>query len=116
MKVLIDVGVGRSVEEFLKAAGHKVLSVRELDPRMRDADILDLAAREGCLVITMDKDFGELVFRTGRKHAGVLLLRLEDARGREKVEVVKEIFACYGEELLGSFSVYQSGKLRIRPS
>ncbi len=111
---MIDVGVGRSVEEFLKAAGHEVLSVRELDPRMRDVDILDLAAREGCLVITMDKDFGELVFRTGRKHAGVLLLRLEGARGREKVAVVEEIFASYGEELVGSFSVYQSGKLRVR--
>ena len=114
MKLLIDVGVGRSVEEFLKAAGHEVISVRELDPRMKDVDILDLATREGCLVITMDKDFGKLVFRSGHKHAGVLLLRLEDATGSEKVEVVREIFASYGEELLGSFSVYQSGRLRIR--
>jgi len=56
MKLLIDVGVGRSVEEFLKAAGHEVISVRELDPRMKDVDLLDLATREGCLVITMDKD------------------------------------------------------------
>ena len=110
MKLLIDVGVGRSVEEFLKAAGHEVISVRELDPRMKDVDILDLATREGCLVITTDKDFGELVFRSGHKHAGVLLLRLE------KMEVVREIFASYGEELLGSFSVYQSGRLRIRRS
>ena len=93
------------MEEFLKAAGHEVISVRELDPRMKDVYLLDLATREGCLVITMDKDFGELVFRSGHKHAVVLL---------EKVEVVREIFASYGEELLGSFSVYQSGRLRIR--
>ena len=46
MKLLIDVGVGRSVEEFLKAAGHEVISVRELDPRLKDVDILDLATRK----------------------------------------------------------------------
>ena len=84
------------------------------DLRMKDVEILNLAPREGCLVITMDKDLGEPVFRSGHKHAGVLLLRLEDATGSEKVEVVREIFTSYGEELLGSFSVYQSGRLRIR--
>jgi len=65
------------------------------------------------MVVTMDKDFGELVFRSGRAHAGVLILRLEDAQGCEKVEVVRAILAEHEEKLAGKFCVFQAGRLRI---
>jgi len=66
------------------------------------------------MVVTMDKDFGKLVYRSRQPHTGVLLLRLEAARSDEKVAVVEEIFRKYEKQLLGSFAVYQSGRLRIR--
>jgi hypothetical protein len=62
----------------------------------------------------MDKDFGELVYRSGQAHAGVLLLRLEDAGAAVKVTVVAEIFSAHESKLKGRFSVYQDGRLRIR--
>ncbi len=46
---------------------------------MPDAEILKLADREKAIIITTDKDFGELVFKSHEPHKGVLLLRLEDA-------------------------------------
>jgi predicted nuclease of predicted toxin-antitoxin system len=110
----VDVGVGLAVEAWLKAAGHDILAVRDLDPRMADDDILDCAVEDQRLVLTMDKDLGELVHSSGRSHSGVLLLRLEDATGDQKVAVVSEIFTHYGDELPGRFSVYQRGTLRIR--
>ncbi|GAI31142.1 unnamed protein product [marine sediment metagenome] len=73
---------------------------------MPDLNILALAVREQRLVVTMDKDFGELVYRSREPHAGVLLLRLEEARSDEKVAVVEEIFGKYEKQLLGSFAVY----------
>ncbi len=88
--------------------------MRDLDPRLPDSDILDIAVSEARLVVTMDKDFGELVYRPRRTHAGVLLLRLEAATGDEKVEVVKAITKNYAGEITGRFAVYQNGKLRIR--
>ncbi len=91
-----------------------MLAVRDRDPRMRDKDILAWAASEQRLLITMDKDFGELVFHSGQPHAGVLLLRLEDALGAEKAAVVEAIFAQHGPQLAGKFSVYQDGQIRIR--
>ena len=112
MKLLIDVGAGKAVENWLKIQGHDVLPVRELDPRMPDLNILTLAVREERMVVTMDKDFGELVYRSRQPHVGVL--RLEAARSDEKVAVVEEIFRKYEKQLLGSFAVYQSGRLRIR--
>jgi predicted nuclease of predicted toxin-antitoxin system len=91
MKILVDVGVGRLVEQWLADQGYNVLAVRTLDPRMPDSDILALAAAEDRLVITMDKDFGELVARAHQPHAGILLLRLEEADSQTKVKVVSEI-------------------------
>ena len=81
-KFLFNVGVGRIAESWLEAAGFDVSSVRSLDPAMADADILAIAVAENRLVVTMDKDFGELVYRSKKSHAGVLLLRMEDADGK----------------------------------
>ncbi len=114
MNVLIDVSAGQLVANTIRGLGHDVACVRDVDPRMADDEILAWAVRDGRLVVTMDKDFGELVYRSGQSHSGVLLLRLEAARSAEKVQIVTEIFANHAEELTGHFSVYQNGRLRIR--
>lgn len=114
LRVLVDAGVGRSVEDWLRQAGHDVQSVRDRDATMDDPDILAWAVQEQRLVITMDKDFGELVYHSGQAHAGVLLLRLEGANREEKVRVVEAIFSQHGDQLGGHFSVFQDGRLRIR--
>ena len=114
MKFLFDVGVGIGAENWLKTEGYDVLAVRDIDPRLLDETILERAEREGRIVVTMDKDFGELVYRSGRAHAGVLLLRMEDANGEEKREALEAIIKHYGETITGNFAVYQRGKLRVR--
>src|SRR5438552_2997212 len=82
---------GLAVAEAIRSLGHDTAFVRDRDARMPDTDILTWAVAEARIVVTMDKDFGELVFRSGQAHAGVLLLRLEAARTAEKVRVVTEI-------------------------
>ena len=62
----------------------------------------------------MDEDFGELVYRSGMSHAGVLLLRLEGASGEEKRQIVQRLLERYASEIENSFAVYQQDKLRIR--
>ncbi len=114
MKFLTDVGVGKKVENWLIENGYDLLAVRDLDPRMGDRDILTIAVRQGRIVITMDKDFGEMVFRANQSHEGVILLRLEGANSAEKSRVVSEIITHYADRLAGKFSVYQKGRLRIR--
>ena len=81
---------------------------------MRDVEILKIAMEDKRTVITMDKDFGELIFNSGKKHFGVLLLRLDDANGEEKVYVVKEIIENYEKDLKNNFCVYQNSKLRVK--
>ena len=68
----------------------------------------------GALLVTADKDFGELVFRQRLVHTGVLLLRLEGLTNPTKAELVAAAFRDRGHELLGAFSVLSPGQIRIR--
>lgn len=114
IKFITDLGVGRKVENFLKSTGYDVTSVRDINPQMTDFSILELAVSERRIVVTMDKDFGELVYNSGYKHHGILLLRLENMNGKEKTEIVQFIIQKYSVELRNKFCVYQKGKFRIR--
>lgn len=114
MKFLTDVGVGKKVENWLIENGYDVKSVRDLDPRMADQKILAVAVQEQRMVIAMDKDFGEMVYHSGQLHAGVLLLRLEEATSAEKRRVVSDIMTGHADKMGGKFCVYQRGRLRIR--
>lgn len=114
MKFLVDVGVGKQVEDWLQSDGHDVKCVRNINPSAKDEDILKIANSESRMVITMDKDFGELIFNSGKAHSGVLILRLEDAKGKQKAEILEKIIHIYEEKISNRFCVYQDGKLRIR--
>ncbi len=113
-KFLIDVGVGIIVEDWLKSQDFDVQSIRNLNPKMPDVDIVKLAEKEQRIVITMDKDFGTLVYSSNLKHCGVLLLRLDNTSSVEKFNVIKDIFANYHDQLSNHFCVYQNNTLRIR--
>jgi predicted nuclease of predicted toxin-antitoxin system len=114
IKFIFDVGVSKKAELYLREKGFDILSIREINHSMKDLDILNLAVKEQRIIVTMDKDFGELVFNSKFNHSGVLLLRMEDAGWQQKIEVLSEIFLTHSAELIGNFSVYQDKKLRIR--
>jgi len=114
LKFLVDVGVGRKVERWLIENGYDASAVRDIDPKAKDVDILKIASSESRIVITMDKDFGELICYSGKTHASVLILRLADARADEKIEVLKNILRDYSDQIENNLCVYQDGRLRIR--
>ena len=68
LKFLVDVGVGKKVEHWLIEHGYGISSVRDINPRMLDSEILKIAVSENRMIITMDKDFGELVYNSGLLH------------------------------------------------
>lgn len=113
-KFIVDVGVGKIIEEWLKEEGYEVIVVRTINAAMEDMEIINIANEEDAVIITMDKDFGELVFKNKLYNKGILLLRLEDAVAEEKLAAIQNILPKYLDEIKGKFSVYQNGKLRIR--
>ena len=114
LRLLIDVSVGHIVEQWLRDNNFDILAVRDIDPRMPDNQILDRALLDGRFVVTMDKDFGELVYRIGQGHSGVLLLRLESDTSVDKIQALDLILNNFSERLENNFCVYQNGRLRIR--
>jgi len=60
LRFLVDVGVGKGIEKYLLEEGFDTKAVRDIDPRMEDDEIIRIAVSENRMVVTMDKDFGEL--------------------------------------------------------
>jgi predicted nuclease of predicted toxin-antitoxin system len=114
-RFLVDVNIGVAVASSLLNNGHDVVFVGDLDWCMPDIDILSVAHQEQRIILTMDTDFGELVYHSQQPHAGVLLLRMPGANRDEKIRVVQKIVSRYGDQLPKHFCVYQQGRLRIRP-
>jgi predicted nuclease of predicted toxin-antitoxin system len=114
MKFLVDHNVGRSVAQFLTNAGHDTIFVGDVDPHMLDSEILHWAVRDQRILITQDHDFGMLVYRSNQPHAGVLLLRMGQARRAERIAALKWILQHHADELPGCFSVFENERLRIR--
>ncbi len=114
LKFLFDVGVSGKAEIWLKENGYDIKSIRDIDPCMSDKEILEIAVKEDRMIVTMDKDFGELIYKSGLVHSGVLLLRLEDAGSDKKLAIIQHILHNYSEEIFNKFCVFQKDTLRIK--
>jgi len=74
-KLLADENVPIETVKALKRRGVDIVSVIEFSPGLSDTEVLDLANREDRIIVTFDKDFGELVVREKAKVKGLILLR-----------------------------------------
>jgi predicted nuclease of predicted toxin-antitoxin system len=77
--------------------------------------VLALANEQSAVLFTTDADFGELVFRLGRAHQGVVLVRLEGLSEDRKQVLVLDALARHGQEMAGAFTVITASLVRIRP-
>lgn len=114
MSWLADEGIDRIVVERLREAGYAVVWVAEECPGATDEHVLALALQLGAVLITADKDFGELVFRQRRASEGVLLARLPELLPADRARRVRETLDSHAAELTGQFSGLSSRSLRIR--
>lgn len=93
-----DESVDRPIVERLRHDGHNVTYVAELSPSISDEPVLQEASIRNALLLTEDKDFGELVYRLGRVHAGVVLIRLAGLPPAVKAETVANVLQDHGTE------------------
>ncbi len=114
MKLLADENIGVAVVVFLRELGYNVVSIIETSPGASDAEVLRRAYRDRRILVTSDTDFGELVYRQKKAHAGVILLRLSDETNANKIRVLEMVFSSYVQHLKGNFVVATETKVRIR--
>lgn len=89
MKFLVDRCAGRRLAEWLRAQNHDVVESRESGPDPGDRTILQWAAEEQRVLVTMDKDFGTLAFLEGMAHCGVV--RLPDVPATRRIELMERV-------------------------
>ncbi|MDQ3651186.1 MAG: DUF5615 family PIN-like protein [Acidobacteriota bacterium] len=115
MNLLADESVDRPIVERLQQDGYEVLYVAEMEPSITDDVVLERANERMALLVTVDKDFGELVFREGQLAAGgVVLLRLAGLSAERKAEIVSDAFRERAAEFPDHFSVIAPGRIRVR--
>ncbi|WP_448265060.1 DUF5615 family PIN-like protein [Nostoc sp. DSM 114159] len=113
MKFLGDENLDWQIVERLRLDGHEILYVVEMQPGIPDDEVLNLANNESAILLTSDKDFGELVFRLRRIAAGVVLIRLFGLSSNDRAEIIANAINEHANELLGAFTVISSKSIRI---
>jgi len=111
-QIVADESVDFRIVVQLRNKELSVYSIMEQQPSIKDEVVLKVAHENNALLITEDKDFGELVFRLRLPHSGVLLIKIEEPS--QKIPIVVEAVVKNYNELIGKFSVVDSNKLRIR--
>ncbi len=114
MNLLADESVDRQVVERLRVDGHEVIYIAELESGISDETVLQRANERESLLLTVDKDFGELTYRQKLIHQGVVLIRLAGFSNQTKAEVVAQALQERGTEFVNAFTVISPGMIRVR--
>jgi hypothetical protein len=114
LRFLADENFPRAAVAALEAAGHDIVWVRLAAPGAADADVLGMAAREGRVLLTFDKDFGELAARSPlASGCGVVLFRVPAPSAALTGERLAARVA-ERDDWNGHFSVVEPGRVRMR--
>ncbi len=113
MKFLVDRCAGGRIAAWLRDQGHDVLELRELGKDPGDKKVLALAASQERVLVTIDTDFGELIYVQRQPHAG--LVRLPDMRAPDRIALMEQVLARHAADLERGGIVTVRGR-RIRVS
>jgi predicted nuclease of predicted toxin-antitoxin system len=113
MNFMADESCAGPVIRALRDAGHDVVAIAEVARGATDEQVLEHALNEKRVLITEDRDFGELVYARGRSSAGVILVRFHSRARQAKPATVVEAIAKLSSRLQDAFAVVEPGRVRI---
>lgn len=92
IRFIVDECTGPIVAKWLSLKGFDAYSVAEVSPGITDEEVLNKAVLEERILITNDKDFGELIYKNHLPHKGIIFLRLMDESSKNKIDVLDKLF------------------------
>ncbi len=115
LRVIANENIAGSLIRELRQRGHDIISVRELMPAGTDEEVLAKAHAESRIVLTHDKDFGELAFGWGLpSESGIILLRLSGSSpSHDNQRAIQALESR--EDWTGHFAVVTEDRIRMRP-
>lgn len=115
MRFLADESCDFAVVRALRNAGHDVVAVAEISPRADDSDVLKLALAGKRVLLTEDKDFGQLVYASSVPAGGVVLFRFPAGTRGSLPKAAVDLVQLKGAGLARLFTVVQPGRVRFGP-
>jgi len=112
MRFVVDECVGSKISDWLKARGHDIIDINHSHRGISDEEVLGIAVKENCILITDDKGFGNMVFSGSVKVAGIILLRLKNERLSNRKNILEKILLSF-PDLNGKFVVATEEKIRL---
>jgi predicted nuclease of predicted toxin-antitoxin system len=113
MNFLADESCAGPVIRALREAGHHVVAIAEVAKGTTDEQVVERALKERRVLITEDRDFGELLYARGRSAAGVIFVKFHSRARRAKPAAVVEAVAKLAAGLESGFAVVEPGRVRI---
>lgn len=114
MLFLADESCDYSVVRALRAAGYEVAAIAEDASGAEDEFVLELARRDQRILLTEDKDFGQLIYASAKGTGGVVFIRFPAQSRQALAHAVVEAVEKLGERLRGAFVVVEPGHVRVR--
>lgn len=113
MRFLVDECVGTTVSAYLKSEKHVVFCVFDELRSASDDQLLQKCFDENYILITSDKDFGEMIYKNKKVHKGIILIRCTPNNFAQKIIVLAKLFLNYSDKLESNFVVVSNENVRI---
>lgn len=114
IKLLFDEDIGKKTAELVRAEGYDVVSIIEEMPGLPDQGVLSYALKEKRVLVTLDRDFGRLVYLSSQKHCGVLYLRLKNESAPNIAQTIIKTIKSRGKIMPKHFVTATESVVRIR--
>jgi predicted nuclease of predicted toxin-antitoxin system len=115
VRFLADESCDFAIVRRLQEAGYEVLAVSQVASGADDERVIELAVGDDRILLTEDKDFGELVYVRGARSTGVMLFRYPSGARDIVARTAEELARRHGDHLRGRFIVVEPGRARIGP-
>jgi predicted nuclease of predicted toxin-antitoxin system len=114
MIFLADESTDFNIISLLREHEFYVVAIKEVAPGSNDESILELCSRQQHILITEDKDFGDLVYHFQFPHNGIILVRCNEMPNKAKAKRVIDAIKIHKDDLINCFTVITPAKIRIR--
>lgn len=113
MRFIADESVDKPIVDALRANDYDVYYILEKDRGIPDNKVLKIANIKSSILLTSDKDFGNIVYRQKRSHHGIVLLRLAGLSTERKIQLVLNALKQHYNEIENHFSVISKTHIRV---
>jgi len=110
---LADVNIEKLIIDELRNMGYDIKWIAEENCRLEDTEIVEIACKENRILLTNDKDFGEIVFRQKLVSSGIILFRIKGQNVTKKLKLLKKLLTFYKNKIEKHFIVITINKFRF---